>query len=85
MWFLFKKNKRGYEDFSLTCFLLSFFEVVVYVVEQVEADPADGLLPHDRLVQNATEDVRDDGGGMLDRLAHRDQLLHLQKINGHKL
>ena len=52
--------------------------MVVDVVEQVETDPADGLLSHDRLVQDPAEDVRDDGGRVLHRLADRYQLLHLQ-------
>ena len=52
--------------------------MVVDVVEQVETDPADGLLSHDRLVQDPAEDVRDDCGRVLHRLADRYQLLHLQ-------
>ena len=35
--------------------------MVVHVVEEVEADPADTLLPHHGLVQYPGQDVRDYG------------------------
>ena len=52
-------------------------EMVVNIVEQVEADPANDLLPEDGLVEDPGEDVGDDGAGVLHGVAHRYQLVHL--------
>ena len=52
-------------------------EMVVNIVEQVEADPADDLLSEDGLVEDPGEDVGDDGAGVLHGVAHRYQLVHL--------
>ena len=52
-------------------------EMVVNIVEQVEADPADDLLSEDGLIEDPGEDVGDDGAGVLHGVAHRYQLVHL--------
>ena len=49
----------------------SHLQVVVDVVEQIEADAADGLLPHDSLVQNPRQYVRYDRAGVFHSLTHR--------------
>jgi len=54
--------------------------MVVDIVEEVEADPAYGLLPHDGLVQDSTQNVRNDGRRVLNSLTHGDQLFHLPEI-----
>ena len=43
--------------------------MVVDVVEEVETNPANGLLFHHRLVENPAQDVGYDGGRVLNSLS----------------
>ena len=45
--------------------------MIVDVVEEVEADAADGLLAHDSLVENPRQYIRYDSARVLHSLAHR--------------
>ena len=65
----------------LVCLLLSFLQVIVDIVEEVEAESAHTLLPHHGLVQDPGEDVADDGGGVVHRPLHRHQLVHLALVD----
>ena len=51
---------------------LCLFQMIVNVIEQVEANPAYSLLLHDGLVEDSAEDVGDDGGGVFHPLADAD-------------
>ena len=51
--------------------------MVVDVIEQIEADAADGLLPHHGLVENPRQNVRYDRARVFHSLAHR----HLAGVN----
>ena len=45
--------------------------MVVDVVEEVETNPANGLLFHHRLVENPAQDVGYDGGRVLNSLSKK--------------
>ena len=49
--------------------LLSLLQVVVDIVEEVETNPANGLLFHHRLVENPAQDVGYDGRRVLNSLS----------------
>jgi hypothetical protein len=51
--------------------------MVVNIIQEVEADATDDLLPEDGLIEDPREDVRDDGAGVLHGVAHGHQLVHL--------
>ena len=61
--------------------LLRLLQVIVDIVEEVEAESAHALLPHHGLVQDPGEDVADDGGGVVHRPLHRHQLVHLALVD----
>ena len=46
---------------DLVCFLLCLLEMIVDVIEEIEAESANILLAHHCLVQDTGEDVADDG------------------------
>jgi hypothetical protein len=51
--------------------------MVVNIIQEVEADATDDLLPEDGLIEDPGEDVRDDGARVLHGVAHGHQLVHL--------
>ena len=61
--------------------LLRLLQVIVDIVEEVEAESAHALLPHHGLVQDPGQDVANDGGRVVHCPLHRHQLVHLALVD----